>query len=97
MLTARHQAGNRTLYAAIGANLGYSSSPASAVLDRLDPRVGEGYVWVTHLGLLPASSDRRRLADGAVVVRVSRSGAEYEVFALADGVEEQLEHYSSTP
>jgi len=78
-----------------GVSTGYS--PSGKVLDRLGPRLDTGYVWVTHPGLLAGLHDRRRDADGAVVVRVSEGGAQYQVFARTGDGPQPGETYASTP
>lgn len=78
--------------AVVGTNHIYWRSPAQEVLDRLAPRLGAGFVWVTELGLMPGSHDRMIVSDGPVVIEVRDAGASYSVTA-ADG---RLEHYTST-
>jgi len=78
-----------------GISTGYS--PSGDVLDRLGPRVGTGYVWITHPGLLAGTHDRRRDANGAVVVKVTDSGDQYELFAITDDGPQPGESYPSAP
>ena len=78
-----------------GISTGYS--PSGNVLDRLGPRVGTGYIWVTHPGLLAGTHLRRRDANGAVVIEVTDSGDQYQLFALTGDGPQPGASYASIP
>jgi len=82
--------------AVIGATGLYYHSPAQEVLDRVGPRVGEGRIWTTALGILPGSHEKLIVADGAVVTRIATGGASYEMSIWSGGVESELCAYDST-
>ncbi len=78
-----------------GISTGYS--PSQNVVDRIGPRVGSGHIWVTHPGLLAGGHDRRLDANGAVVIEVTDSGDQYQMFALTGDGPELAESYTSVP
>jgi hypothetical protein len=82
--------------AVIGATGLYYRSPAQEVLDRVGPRVGEGRIWTTALGVLPGSHEKLIVADGAVVIRVADGGAGYTVSVWSGGAESGSLSYDCT-
>jgi hypothetical protein len=65
-------------------------------MERLGPRIQDGYIWITTLGTLPGDHAKRRVAEGAVVVRVTQGGDAYEVLALTSSGPTMLEQHTST-
>lgn len=81
--------------AIVGTDSGYWFSPSAAVMGRLEPRLGTGYIWVTRLGTMPGDNPRRKVAGGSVVIRVLE-GTTYDVYALTDSGASQQESYTCT-
>jgi hypothetical protein len=88
--------GGASRNAVVGTTSMYWQSPAQAVLDRVGPRVQDGWIWSTTLGFLPGSHPRLRVVEGAVVVRVHTGGVSYGMSALIGGVEGETLPYGST-
>jgi hypothetical protein len=82
--------------AAVGNAAMYLQSPAQEVLDRIGPRVQQGWIWSTTLGLMPGSHPRLRNVEGSIVVRVDTGGVSYRMSALVGGVEGEGLQYGST-
>ncbi|HUT77286.1 MAG TPA: MBL fold metallo-hydrolase, partial [Polyangia bacterium] len=82
--------------AVVGITAMYFQSPAQAVLDRVGPRVQDGWIWATTLGLLPGSHPRLKDVEGSIVVRVDTGGASYQMCALVGSVEGEVQQYQST-
>jgi hypothetical protein len=68
-----------TRNALVGANRGYLAAPSEEVMDRVAPRLGEGFVWASRVGLFGAEHERLRVAAGDVIVAVEEGGARYRV------------------
>lgn len=86
--------------AVIGATSSYVLPPEPAMLNRVGPRVGNGFIWVTEPGLLGAKHAALKVASGAVVVQVASGGSDYQVFprtAAGDGPAESFVSTSSVP
>ena len=83
--------------AVVGTNTGYWFSPSAVVADRIESGLGTGLVWVTSLGMMPGSHAKLKIANGAIVERVSSGGAAYSIAIRdANGMREEL-HFTSTP
>ncbi|MBW2703300.1 MAG: MBL fold metallo-hydrolase [Deltaproteobacteria bacterium] len=82
--------------ALVGTNTGYFFSPSTQVMANLENLLGEGWIWVTHDGVVPGDNPRKRLLSSSAVIRVEEAGAVYEVFGL-DGLGQPslLESYAS--
>jgi len=82
--------------AAVGTTSMYYHSPAQGLLDRLAPRLAEGYIWTTALGIMPGSHARLKIADGAVEVLAETGGTGYRVSTIGAGGQSPPESYTST-
>jgi hypothetical protein len=80
----------------VGTTSIYVTSPSQAMLDRLGPRVGDGFVWTTTLGLTHGDHERLRNTKGAVVTRVATGGGSYTMSAWSNGAETMTTGFTST-
>lgn len=87
----------RSRNAVVGTTSIYVTSPSQAMLDRVGPHLGEGFVWTTVLGLTHGDHDRLRNAKGAVVVRATAKSGSYTVAAWRDGAEADAATFPCTP
>ena len=69
----------QTRNAVVGANSAYLAAPAQEVLDRLAPRLGDGFVWLTRGGSLAGDHERLVELKDDVVVTVEEGGHAYAV------------------
>ncbi|MBU1240942.1 MBL fold metallo-hydrolase [Myxococcota bacterium] len=80
----------------LGSNMYYYRSPTNTVMDRLAPRLGDGYVWTPQKGTLSSGNDKLRVVGASVMVQVTHGGAQYQIFGY-DGLNATLtESYTST-
>jgi Metallo-beta-lactamase superfamily len=85
-----------TRTAVVGSNMHYYRSPTKTVMDRLGPRLEEGWVWAPDKGTLASSHDNLRIVNASVVIEVVGGGFFYNVFGW-DGIEvDYYETYAST-
>jgi hypothetical protein len=82
--------------AVVGNTAMYLKSPAQEVLDRVGPRVQEGWVWATTTGFLPGFHPRLKVVEGAIVTRVDTGGGSYRMSGLAGGQEIFAQQYGAT-
>ncbi|MBT3220083.1 MAG: MBL fold metallo-hydrolase [Proteobacteria bacterium] len=71
--------GDSSRNAVVGSNWWYGSSPAPEVRQLLEPRLGNGAIWITRKGLLSAGKDPIAVARGPVVIRVGNRGQDYSI------------------
>jgi len=82
--------------AVVGTTSMYFQSPSQAALDRVGPRVQDGWIWTTELGLTPGAHPRLQVADGAVEVVVATGGTGYTVTVLTETGPGYSASYDST-
>jgi hypothetical protein len=69
---------NKTRNAIIGNTDGYVTSPALSVVNRVSPRLGNGFIWLSKKAVTAPSNPKLMVTDSAITVKV-KNGDNYVV------------------
>jgi Metallo-beta-lactamase superfamily len=83
-----------TRTAVVGSNANYFRSPANSVMDRVGPRLENGWIWAPYKGTLASSHEKLRVVNASVMVEVVDGGFFYNVYGWDGNLISFMESYS---
>jgi len=70
---------SKTRNAIIGNTDGYVTSPALSVVNRVAPRLGNGFIWLSKKAVTAPSNPKLMVTDSAITVNVKNNGDNYVI------------------